>query len=64
MIDVRGRLTSWAGSLVMRRVRRKGIDLSRISFIPEATKVPLQRHGTDPVPRLAEIRGQESLHKL
>ncbi|WP_370188713.1 cytochrome P450 [Aeromicrobium sp.] len=64
MIDVRGRLTSWAGSLVMRRVRRKGIDLSRISFIPEATKVPLQRHGTDPVPRLAEIRGQERLHKL
>ncbi len=48
----------------MRRVRRKGIDLSRISFIPEATKVPLQRHGTDPVPRLAEIRGQERLHKL
>lgn len=64
MIDVRGRLTSWAGSLVLRRVRRKGIDLSRLSFIPEATKVPLQRHGTDPVPRLAEIRGQERLHRL
>lgn len=48
----------------MRRVRRKGIDLSRISFIPEATKVPLQRNGLDPVPRLAEIRGQERLHKL
>lgn len=64
MIDVRGRLSSWLGSVVVRRIRRKGIDLSRISFIPEDTKIPLQRIGTDPVPELAEIRGRERLHKL
>ncbi|RYJ06949.1 MAG: cytochrome P450, partial [Actinomycetales bacterium] len=48
----------------MRRIQKQGIDLSRISIIPEPTKVPLQRNGTDPVPRLAEIRGEGSLHKL
>ncbi|WP_311210135.1 MULTISPECIES: cytochrome P450 [unclassified Aeromicrobium] len=63
-MDVRARLSSWLGSVVVRRIRRKGIDLSRMSFIPEETKVPLQRDGTDPLPRLAEIRGQERLHKL
>ncbi len=64
MIDLRGRVSGWLGSLAVRRIRRKGIDLSRISFIPEATKVPLQRVGTDPVPRLAEIRGSGRLHRL
>ncbi len=48
----------------MRRIRRRGIDLSRLAFIPEATKVPLQRTGVDPVPRLGEIRAQGGLHRL
>ena len=48
----------------MRRIQKKGIDLSRISFIPEKTKVPLQRNGMDPVPRIAEIRATEPMHKL
>lgn len=64
MIGVRGRLASWAGSLAVRRIRRDGIDLSRIAFIPEQTKVPLQRTGTDPVPRLGEIRDTRRLHRL
>ncbi|AXT84848.1 cytochrome P450 [Aeromicrobium sp. A1-2] len=64
MVDVRARISGWAGKLVMRRIQRKGIDLSRISFIPEPTKVPLQRHGLDPVPRLAEIRATQPMHKL
>lgn len=64
MIGVRGRLASWAGSLAARRIRRHGIDLARIAFIPEQTKVPLQRTGTDPVPRLGEIRDTRRLHRL
>lgn len=48
----------------MRRIQKKGIDLSRISFIPEPTKVPLQRNVMDPVPRIAEIRATEPMHKL
>ncbi|MBC7630783.1 cytochrome P450 [Aeromicrobium sp.] len=64
MVQVRARLNAWAGGLLIRRVRSKGIDLSRISFIPDATKVPLQRNVMDPVPRLAEIRVTEPMHKL
>ncbi|MEO6472672.1 MAG: cytochrome P450 [Aeromicrobium sp.] len=48
----------------MRSIRKKGIDLSRISILAEPTKVPLQRIGTDPVPRLAEIRATDPMHKL
>lgn len=60
----RSRVNVWAGKLVVRRIQRKGIDLSRISFIAEPTKIPLQRIGTDPVPRLAEIRAAEPMHQL
>lgn len=64
MIGVRPKVNGWVGKLLVRRIRRKGIDLSRISFIPEATKVPLQRQGTDPVPRIAELRATEPMHRL
>ncbi len=64
MVDVRAKISGWVGKLVVRRIQKKGIDLSRISFIPEPTKVPLQRNGMDPVPRIAEIRATEPMHKL
>ncbi len=64
MVDVRAKVSGWVGKLVVRRIQKKGIDLSRISFIPEPTKVPLQRNGMDPVPRIAEIRATEPMHKL
>ena len=57
-------VSGWVGKLVVRRIRKKGIDLSRISFIPEPTKVPLQRNGMDPVPQIAAIRATEPMHKL
>ncbi|KQV76416.1 cytochrome [Aeromicrobium sp. Root344] len=64
MVDVRGKVSGWIGKLVVRRIQKKGIDLSRISFIPEPTKVPLQRNGLDPVPQIAEIRATEPMHRL
>ena len=64
MIEVRTRVAGWVGKLVVRRIQKKGIDLSRISFIPEKTKVPLQRLGLDPVPRIAEIRKTTPMHRL
>lgn len=64
MVDVRAKVSGWVGKLVVRRIQKKGIDLSRISFIPEPTKVPLQRNVMDPVPRIAEIRSTEPMHKL
>lgn len=58
------RAKAWLGKYIVRGIRKKGIDLSRISFLAEPTKVPLQRVGTDPVPRLAEIRATDPMHKL
>lgn len=45
-------------------MRRKGLDLSRIAFIPEPTKMPLQREGVDPVPQLAATRERTRLERL
>jgi cytochrome P450 len=64
VVDVKAKVSGWVGKLVVRRIQKKGIDLSRISFIPEPTKVPLQRNVMDPVPRIAEIRATEPMHKL
>lgn len=49
---------------MMRRIRKNGIDLSRISAIPEPAKAPLQRVIMDPVPQMAKIRETESLHRI
>jgi cytochrome P450 len=61
---VRARARALAGRLVTRRIQRKGIDLSAMTFIPERSKVPLQRLGTDPVPRLAQLRATDPVHRL
>ena len=61
---VRARARALAGRLVTRRIQRKGIDLSAMTFIPERSKVPLQRTGTDPVPRLAQLRATDPVHRL
>jgi len=64
VLQVRSRIPGWVGKLVVRRIQKKGIDLSRISFIPEKTKIPLQREGLDPVSRIAEIRKSTPMHRL
>jgi len=64
VLQVKSRVSGWVGKLAVRRIKRKGIDLSRLSFIPEATKVPLQRNGMDPVPQIAEIRATQPMHRL
>jgi cytochrome P450 len=61
---VRSRARVWAGRLLARRIQRKGIDLSALTFIPEPAKVPLQRVGTDPVPRLAQLRATDPVHRV
>jgi len=64
LVDVRSLVGGWVGRVAVRRIRRKGIDLSRIAYIPEPTKVPLQRIGTDPIPRIAELRRGGPLYRL
>jgi cytochrome P450 len=50
--------------MLVKRIQKNGIDLSALSFIPEKTKVPLQRNGMDPLPEIAEWRRTEPMHKL
>ncbi len=64
VVQVKSRVAGWVGKVAVRRIQRKGIDLSRLSFIPEPTKVPLQRRGLDPVARIAEIRASTPMHRL
>ncbi len=64
LVDVRTLVGGWVGRVAVRRLRRKGIDLSRVAFLPEPTKVPLQRIGSDPIPRIAEIRRSSPLSRL
>lgn len=57
-------MSGWVSSLVVRRIRSKGIDLSKLSFIPEQTKIPLMREGMDPLPEMATWRAAEPMHRL
>ncbi len=41
-----------------------GLDLSKIDKVPESLSWPLNRDGFDPVPRIAEVREAEPVHKL
>ncbi|AWB92170.1 cytochrome P450 [Aeromicrobium chenweiae] len=64
MVDVKGRVRRWVGRMLVKRIQKNGIDLSALSFIPELTKVPLQRDVMDPLPQLAEWRATEPMRKL
>lgn len=57
-------IRAWLGCLVERRIRRKGIDLSELTFLPEGARLPLLRNGTDPVPELAELRARCPVQRL
>ena len=59
-----GLVKGWAGRLVVWRIRRRGIDLSNIPFLPESAKAALQRQGTEPLPRIAQLRATDPVHRL
>jgi len=42
--------------MLVKRIQKNGIDLSALSFIPEQTKIPLQRDGVDTLPQIAQWR--------
>lgn len=64
MTTLRSRIFAWAGRLYLARTRKKGFDLSRMSFLPDSVLMPLRRDGLDPVPDLADIREREPISKL
>ncbi len=64
MTTLRSRIIAWAGRLYMARTRKKGFDLSRMSFLPDSVLMPLRRNGMDPVGELATVREREPISKL
>jgi cytochrome P450 len=44
--------------------RAGGVDLSRVESVPDSLAWPLGRTRFDPVPRLAEVRAAEPVHRL
>lgn len=64
VVNVKGSIRRWVGRMLVKRIQKNGIDLSALSFIPERTKIPLQRDGMDPLPEIAEWRAAEPMHKL
>jgi len=47
-----------------RRLGNGGFDLAQMTIIPEKVKFPMRRIGTDPVPKVAEVRAAGPLHEL
>ncbi|WP_336031967.1 cytochrome P450 [Geodermatophilus sp. FMUSA9-8] len=62
--SLRALATAWLGRLVERRIRSNGLDLSKLTFLPQAARLPLLRNGTDPVPALAELRRHCPVQRL
>jgi cytochrome P450 len=60
----RALVTAWLGRLVQWRIRRKGLDLSELTILPESVRLPLLRNGTDPVPELGEVRATCPVKRL
>src|SRR6476469_191249 len=61
---LRALAAAWLGRLLAWRIRRKGLDLSELTFLPEGARLPLLRDGTDPVPELAELRSRCPVQRL
>jgi cytochrome P450 len=60
----RSRILAWVGRRYLARTQKQGIDLSTISFLPDAALMPLKRDGLDPVPALGKLRVTEPISRL
>lgn len=61
---VRAYLKSWIAQRALTRIQKNGLDLSKISFIPDSALLPLKRVGLDPVPELAQTRTSSPMMKF
>ena len=64
MRTLRSRVISWAGRRYLARTQKKGFDLAKMSFLPDAALMPLKRDGLDPVAELAAKREQEPISRV
>ncbi|WP_158891974.1 cytochrome P450 [Amycolatopsis anabasis] len=64
MRTLRSRITAWLGRKYIARKQKKGFDLSKMAFLPDAALMPLKRDGLDPVRELGDLREREPISKL
>jgi len=61
---VRSQALGWVGRKYLARRTRRGLDLSKLGFLPGAALMPLHRTGVDPVADLARLRNTAPIAKL
>ncbi|GLV75032.1 cytochrome P450 [Streptomyces hygroscopicus] len=64
MSNLRSNIVSWLGRKYFSRIQKNGFDLSKMSFLPDATLAPLRRDGLDPVADLSRTRAKEPISKI
>jgi cytochrome P450 len=53
-----------AGRWLLDRTMRKGIDLRKLRFLPEAVQLPLRRDGLDPLPELMRLQAEAPVKRI
>lgn len=61
---IRSHVVGWLARHYLAHTAKHGIDLSRVSLLPDAALLPLRRHGLDPVPELGRVRAEAPISKL
>jgi cytochrome P450 len=64
MGSLRSRIGGWLARWYFKRTQKKGFDLSKLSFLPDALLMPLKRTGLDPVPEMADSRERAPISKV
>jgi len=49
MTTLRSRVGAWVGRKYLARTQKKGFNLAKMSFLPDAALMPLKRDGLDPL---------------
>src|SRR6266568_374022 len=64
MRSLRSRVVAWLGRRYFARTQKKGFNLAKMSFLPDAALMPLKRDGLDPVGELAAKRETEPISRV
>jgi cytochrome P450 len=64
MGSLRSRVLAWVGRRYLARQQKRGFDLEKMAFLPDAALMPLRRDGLDPVAELGAARDEAPIRKL
>jgi len=64
MATLRSHIGAWVGRKYLARTQKKGFNLAKMSFLPDAALMPLKRDGLDPIAELAAKRETEPISRI